>query len=138
MTIIEAAVFSGIPAGAIIGGTIGKSHGVLGLVAGSLAGIVGGAVAGFVYSVLIVGVFAIVDACWRARCNGQNPEPSEAAWKLMSTFGARGAFYGTAAAIFCWFGAGWLRALLVAFIAAVVFAFYGVAECVRRSPNEKS
>ena len=132
MTIIESGIFSGIPTGAIVGGAIGKAHGVVWMVGGALAGMVSGAVAGLLYSVLIMGVLAIVDTCWRARCKGQNPEPSEAAWKLMSAFGARAAFYGTAAAAFAWFDSGWVAALLVALAAAVIFAFFGVRECVLR------
>ena len=138
MTIIESAVLSGIPTGAIIGGAIGKAYGVLGVVGGALAGMVLGAVAGFLYSVLIIGLLAIVDMFWRGRCKVENLEPSDAAYKLMRSTCIRGAFFGTVAAAFCWFAFGWVSALLVALAAGAIAAFIAVGQSVPRPKKEQA
>ena len=94
MTIIESGVIAGIPTGAITGGVICRSNGVLGVIGGSLAGMVSGAVAGWLYAFLMMFFLSTIGVLWRAGRRRADVAPSEDDMKLMTPIGTRGIFAG--------------------------------------------
>jgi hypothetical protein len=132
MTIIESGIIAGIPTGAIIGGVICKSYGILGVIGGSLAGMISGAAVGWLYAFLIMFLLSVVGVLWRVARKRVDTGPAEADIELMTTIGVRGIFIAGLVASVCWFGFGWPYALTAAFAIGFATAIFATGRCELR------
>ena len=132
MTIFEAGVIAGMPAGAAVGGLVCKSYGTGALVGGLAAGLVSGALAGWLYAFVIIFLLSFVGVLWRAARKRADTTPTEADIDSMQPVANRGIILGilSALAMFIWFG--WLHGVLMALAAAGLTAFIAVARCELR------
>jgi len=125
-------MIAGAPTGATIGGTICKSHGVLGVVGGSVAGLVSGAVAGWLYALVVMFLLSVIGVLCRAALRRPDTTPSESDMEMMTPITIRGIILGVLAAMFCGFTIGWVYAIAVALAIGFVTALVAVARCELR------
>jgi hypothetical protein len=65
MNAFEVGAFSGIAGGAVIGGVLCKSHGVLAIIGGVVGGGVAGLFVGVLYGFVIVLLCGLASVCWQ-------------------------------------------------------------------------
>jgi predicted MFS family arabinose efflux permease len=132
MTIVEAGVIAGMPAGATIGGIVCRSYGTGALVGGLAVGLVSGALAGWLYAFVIIFLISVVGVLWRAARKRVEKIPTEADVDLMQPVANRGVILGILSALGMFISFGWLPGVLMALTAAGVTAFVAVARCQLR------
>ena len=130
MNIFEAGIISGVPTGAVIGGVVCKSHGMLGISGGAVAGMVSGGLAGWLYAVIVIGLLGVIGGIWRGA--RKRPDPSEADMRAMSQRAIHGIFMGAFFAFGFWICFGWLPALVAAFVIVSAYSLVAVAQCELR------
>jgi hypothetical protein len=126
MTLIEAGVMAGIPAGGIIGGMILREGGTLGIVGGSIAGCVLGAVSGFAYSFVVIALCSIIGVLRKAVLQRKDRSLSDLEMDRMSRIGVRGIWMGVIASLASGMKSGWGSSVAVLFGAAIVIAVIAV------------
>jgi hypothetical protein len=129
MNLFEAGVVPGIPTGAVIGGVICKSHGVLAVVGGSLVGAISGAVAGLIYAYVVMFFMVIIGVFWRAVRKRPVTSPVDNDIAKMSQTAIPGIIVGVLTGTIFYIALGWLPALIIIFVVASVTAFVAVAQC---------
>ena len=132
MTIFEAGVIAGMPAGATIGGVVCRSYGTGALVGGLAVGLVSGALAGWLYALVIIFLISFVGVLWRAAQKRTEKIPTEADMDLMQPVANRGIILSILSALGMFISFGWLHGVLMALTAAGVTAFIAVGRCQLR------
>ncbi|MBN2129887.1 MAG: hypothetical protein JW741_10340 [Sedimentisphaerales bacterium] len=124
MNLFEAGILPSVPVGAIAGGILCKSYGVLAVVGGVCVGAVAGGFAGWLYGYLVMFLMAASMAIWRGVRGQPEATPDESGLGRMS----RGASQAIVANVLTggligfavnWY-AGVLAALLLAFVTALL------------------
>ena len=132
MTLFEAGVIAGMPAGATIGGVVCRSYGTGALVGGLAVGLVSGALAGWLYALVIIFLISFVGVLWRAAQKRTEKIPTEADMDLMQPVANRGIILSILSALAMFILFGWLHGVLMALTAAGVTAFIAVGRCQLR------
>ena len=132
MTMFEAGVIAGMPAGATIGGVVCRSYGTGALVGGLAVGLASGALAGWLYAFVIIFLVSFVGVLWRGARKRTEKTPTEADIDLMQPVAKRGIILGILSALGMFISFGWLHGVLIALTAAGVTAFIAVARCELR------
>ena len=129
MTIIEAGIIAGIPAGAILGGVLCEASAVLDVAAGSAAGMVLGAAAGWLYALVVICLMSVVGVLWRAARQRADAPLTETDLELMTPIANCGAVLGILVALVFWLSFDWLHALTAAMAIGAATSVAAVARC---------
>ena len=141
MNLFEAGVLPAVPIGAIVGGTLCKSYGVLATIGGVIAGGIAGFCGGWLYGFLLILLMAVFTTFWKAARGRSEPSASGSEeYRNLSRAGALGIIVGIVAGAIVGFLVGWIHGLSLALLAAVVTAFLAVTReqlAVGKTPPEK-
>jgi hypothetical protein len=129
MTIIEAGVIAGMPAGATIGGILCKSHSILGVAGGLIAGTVLGAAGGWLYALMMIFLLSVTSVLWRAARRRADELPAEPDMELMTPIAICGIMIGVLIALVGWLSFGWLQALTAAIAIGWASSVIAIARC---------
>ncbi|MCK4850505.1 MAG: hypothetical protein KAT11_04095 [Phycisphaerae bacterium] len=127
MNLFEAAILPAVPCGAIVGGLLCKSYGVLAAIGGVLVGGIAGFFVGWVYAFVTIFMMTMFTTLWRvARGRSEPSQGSSEEMKNLTRTGSAGITVGIIAAGAGGFFFGWLYGLLFAFVLLMVNAFLAV------------
>ena len=132
MTIFEAGIIAGAPAGVAIGGMLGRSHGALATGGFATGGLMAGGVAGWLFAVLLIVLSSVINVFWRAVRKRPPDPPSESDMEIMTTVAVRGTFVSAVASVVVLTESSWLPALVTLTMSAFITAFLSVAQCELR------
>ena len=127
MNLHEAGIFPSVPLGAIIGGVLCKSFGVLATIGGILMGGIAGLIAGWLYGFLIILLMAVFTVPWKAvrHIPGVFVISFEEQDYLIRA-ASFGMIVGIISAGIIGFVVSWLYGMLAVLISAVITAFVAV------------
>jgi hypothetical protein len=125
MNLHEAGAIPGVAVGAIVGGIICKSHGVLAAVGGSLVGAVSGGIFGFIYACVMIILMATIGILWSAARRRSDVFLGDIAYAQMSRFAQPGVFFGVL--IGGLLIMNWRHALIAMLVMLVVISIAAVA-----------
>jgi len=127
MTILEAGIIAGGCVGTAIGGTLGRSHGVLAVVGCGTGGLLAGAAAGCLFAGLLICLLSVIGVIWQAARKRPADPPSEADMGKMNPVAVGGTFASAAAGAVALAAWSWLWAMIVVTTAALITAMVAVA-----------
>jgi uncharacterized membrane protein YhaH (DUF805 family) len=124
MNLFEAGTIPGVITGAIAGGVLCKSYGVLAVIGGSLSGAICGGVIGFLYAAAVIILMAIIGMLWTAVRKRSNISITDNEQAQMSEIARPGTFLGVL--IGALLIMNWLDALIAMAVMAIVIATVAV------------
>ena len=136
MTVIEAGILAGTPAGAIVGGTACQECANIKVAASALGGALLGGGCGWLYALAVICLMAVIGVLWRAARRTIDVAVTEANIALMTPIASGGTMLGVFAALAFWLLAGWLQGLTAAAAIGAATAVAAVARCELQSGGE--
>jgi hypothetical protein len=128
MNLFEAAVIPSVPLGAIIGGVLCKSFGILATVGGVFAGMIAGGFFGWLYAYLVMFLMAVFCTLWNVVRKRPRLEASEEEMANITRTGIAGIFIGIIGSGVVGFMVVWYDGLIAAGVLAVVTALVSVVK----------
>lgn len=127
MTIFEAAIVPSIPLGAIIGGVLCKSYGIMATIGGVFVGGIAGGFAGWSYGIFIIFLMSVSMTIWDGvRHQSASSELKEKRIKWLSKNCVLQIMVAIIGAGFLGFKISWLFGLLFVLVLAFVIVFIAV------------